>query len=124
MTEEIANEIEQHFVDRMRSAGMNKHTQRLLVLRTFLKLGKEVTALDVLYAAKRADMTMSYTTVIRTMALIVDFGLAQKVADNRPGAWRNSVLYVPTEAITECPHTHMVCKDCGAVIQKAVMVQA
>jgi Fur family transcriptional regulator, ferric uptake regulator len=119
MTDETAKEIEQQFVQYTHSIGLKNHNPRLIVLRGFLQLGKPVSAMDVLYAVKQVDMNVSYGTVLKTMSLLIDCGLARKQMDVRPGMAHNRVLYVPADVIITCKHEHVLCKDCGAVLAAA-----
>jgi Fur family ferric uptake transcriptional regulator len=87
-----------------------KHTeQRSLVLRAFLSTAEPVSVTDLLYLVKKEDLNIAFTTVYRTLKVIVDCGMGQAVS-SVGGVTRYEHEY------SRCAHRHLVCKDCGAVM--------
>ena len=97
----------------LRQAGMKKTQQRLLVLRVFLNVKKPVSHYELLSAAKQCDIGISYHTVMRTVAVMVECGLARQVVGENK-RHNQAPRFYPVEAA--CRHTHVVCRECGAVI--------
>jgi|HubBroStandDraft_6_1064221.scaffolds.fasta_scaffold62627_3 Fur family ferric uptake transcriptional regulator len=88
-----------------------KHTeQRSLVLRAFLATTEPVSVTDLLYLVKKEDLNIAFTTVYRTLKVIVDCGMGQAVSSPR------GVTHYEHE-YNRCRHRHLVCKDCGSVIE-------
>ncbi len=86
-----------------------KHTrQRDAILEVFLEAKGHVTAED-LYAAIRVDNPrIGYTTVYRTLKLLVDAGLAQE---------RNFDDGVTRYEVEHEHHDHLVCTRCGKIVE-------
>jgi Fur family ferric uptake transcriptional regulator len=107
-------EVEKKFLEGLRKAQLHRTQQRTLLLRTFLAVKNPITYYDLLTAAKQYDMSISYHTVMRTMEVLVECGLANRLAG---GGKTTPARFQPVDA--ECKHHHLVCKDCGAVIEHA-----
>lgn len=108
-------EAEKKLSEGLRRAGMKKTQQRMLALRVFLSVNKPVSYYDLLCAAKQYDLSISYHTVMRTMAVMIEGGLARDV-ESENKRHNQAVRFYPVEA--SCPHTHVVCRECGAVIER------
>jgi Fur family transcriptional regulator, ferric uptake regulator len=106
----MTSDIEQKFEAHLRSVRMKRSGRRLTILRVFLACTKPVTGMDLLYAVKREDMAVSISVVYSTLRLLVACGLAREIQDKR------KILYMPEAA--QCSHQHLICKDCGAVIER------
>src|SRR6266404_2311433 len=110
MTAEILTEMEKQFTQKLRSIGKNSSRQRSVVLRAFLREEKPVTAQELLYPVKQEDITVSFGTVYHTLRLLVACGLARQIVSAK-----NPTQY--ERATVQCNHAHLVCKDCGAIVQ-------
>ena len=110
MTPEILAEMEKQFTQKLRSLGKNGSRQRNIVLRAFLRQEKPVSAQELLYPVKQEDISVSFGTVYHTLRLLVACGLAREIVSAA-----HSTKY--ERATVQCNHAHLVCKDCGAIIQ-------
>jgi Fe2+ or Zn2+ uptake regulation protein len=113
MTPETLTAMEKQFTQQLRSTGKHGSRQRSVVLRAFLRQEKPVTAQELLYPVKQEDISVSFGTVYHTLRLLVAYGLAREIV---------SALH-PTKyerATVQCNHAHLVCQDCGAIIQAQV----
>ena len=80
--------------------------QRELILKTFLDSKRHVTS-EELYQSVRADHpNVGYTTVYRTMKLLVEAGLTTE---------RNFDDGITRYEIEQEHHDHMVCIKCGKI---------
>jgi Fur family transcriptional regulator, ferric uptake regulator len=114
MTEErLFERADQQFREYLRNVGMRGTSNKKgLVLRVFLRTTKPVTVMELAYLVKKEDIGLSYHTVYQTMNRLVACGLAIKIES-------------PTEALRyrheltfeKCLHPHLVCKDCGALVE-------
>jgi len=85
-----------------------KHTkQRELILQAFLDTSGHVTAEDLHGLIRQDNPSVGYTTVYRTMKLLVEAGLAQE---------RNFDGLTRYEVESE-HHDHMVCTRCGKIVE-------
>jgi Fur family transcriptional regulator, ferric uptake regulator len=116
MTEEqLFEQVDHQFREYLRGVGMHgtSPSKKSLVLRVFLRTTKPVTVMELAYLVKKEDIGLSYHTVYQTMNRLVRCGLAIKIES-------------PTEALRyrheltfeKCSHQHLVCKDCGAVVEE------
>jgi Fur family transcriptional regulator, ferric uptake regulator len=110
MTAETLTELEKQFTQQLRSNGKHGSRQRSVVLRAFLRQEKPVTAQELLYPVKQEDISVSFGTVYHTLRLLVACGLAREIVSAK-----DSTKY--ERATAQCNHSHLVCKDCGAVVQ-------
>lgn len=97
----------------MRGARKNGTQNRLTILAVFLKNTKQVTSKEIHYQVKAVNRNISWHCVNQTLALLVQSGLA-RVSIPDDGAAR---LYTHELAIAKCTHSHLICKDCGAVVE-------
>ena len=96
--------------------GLNRKRgthHRAMILQVFLQNTKPVTSYDVLYQVKAVDRNISTTCVYQTFKLLVQSGLAKEIIPE-DGSAR---LYTHDIAMAQCSHAHLVCKDCGAVVE-------
>jgi len=107
-------EMEKHFAQYLRSAGMNGSKARSIVLRVFMTQGKPMSVQELMYPVKQEDLTISFSTVYHTMKLLVACGLASGIASAKD-ATRYEHAFT-----AKCSHRQLVCKACGALIQGQV----
>jgi Fe2+ or Zn2+ uptake regulation protein len=110
MTTENLTEMEKQFTQQLRSLGRHGSRQRTVVLRAFLRQEQPVTAQELLYPVKQEDISVSFGTVYHTLRLLVACGLAREIVSAK-----NPTQY--ERATAHCSHAHLVCKDCGAIVQ-------
>ena len=110
MTPETLTAMEKQFTQQLRSTGKHGSRQRSVVLRAFLRQEKPVTAQELLYPVKQEDISVSFGTVYHTLRLLVACGLAREIISAL-----HSTKY--ELATAHCSHPHLVCKDCGAIVE-------
>ena len=71
-------------------------------------------------AAKKYDVSISFHTVMRILEVMVSCGLARQVAEEK--RINEPLKFLPLEAA--CPHTQVVCRECGAVIERGPQAEA
>jgi Fur family ferric uptake transcriptional regulator len=98
------------FFEHLRRAGFKKTTQRELILEVFLRTEGHLSAEDLYNIVKVDDPTVGFTTVYRTLKLLVECGLAreERLSDTHT---RYEHLY------NHQHHDHMICMDCGVSIE-------
>lgn len=84
-----------------------KHTrQRDLILEAFLDATGHITSEELHQEIKERDPSVGYTTVYRTLKLLVDAGLAQE---------RHFDDGIARYEIEQEHHDHLVCTRCGRI---------
>ena len=103
-TEEL---LRQH----LRLLGMQFSERRRVVFRAFLQAPEPVSARDLHYLVKKDDLFVSFGTVCNTLKTIVACGLGKEVV-SPDGTTRYEHEH------SRCLHPHLVCKDCGAIVEE------
>jgi Fur family ferric uptake transcriptional regulator len=80
--------------------------QRELILQTFLEAKRHVTSEDLYQAVRAQHANIGYTTVYRTMKLLVEAGLATE---------RHFDDGITRYEIEHEHHDHLVCVKCGKI---------
>jgi len=88
--------------------GLKQTRQREAILALFLEAGGHLTSDELYQQIRRAHPRIGYTTVYRTMKLLVDAGLAQERHFD-DGAARYE--------IEQDHHDHLVCTECGKIVE-------
>lgn len=84
-----------------------KHTkQRELILATFLEAKRHITSEDLYQTIREHHSNIGYTTVYRTMKLLVEAGLATE---------RRFDDGVTRYEVEQDHHDHLVCVKCGKI---------
>jgi Fur family ferric uptake transcriptional regulator len=84
-----------------------KHTkQRELILDVFLEAKRHITSEDLYQAVREEHPNIGYTTVYRTMKLLVEAGLATE---------RHFDDGITRYEIEQEHHDHLVCLKCGLI---------
>jgi Fur family ferric uptake transcriptional regulator len=84
-----------------------KHTkQRELILDVFLEAKRHITSEDLYQAVREEHPNIGYTTVYRTMKLLVEAGLATE---------RHFDDGITRYEIEQDHHDHLVCLKCGSI---------
>ena len=105
MQEEI-----QVFHEYIQRHGFKRSSQRDLILETFLNTEEHVSAEDLYRLVKEKDPTVGFTTVYRTLHLLMDSGLARE-ANFGDGRTRYEHNYKHQH------HDHLICVGCGELIE-------
>jgi Fe2+ or Zn2+ uptake regulation protein len=90
----------------LRAAGYRVTTQRLLIHRTLVDLGRHVDAEELLAAVSERLPNVSLPTIYASLDALEEAGLVRRVA-----AGRGRALYDSRPV----DHHHLVCRRCGAV---------
>ena len=103
----MAHEIEKAALASYLEEHNLKHTrQRDLILDAFLDATGHITSEELHQSIKERDSSIGYTTVYRTLKLLVDAGLAQE---------RNFDDGITRYEIEHEHHDHLVCTKCGRI---------
>jgi Fur family ferric uptake transcriptional regulator len=97
-------------IEHLKHAGFKKTAQRELILEVFLRTEGHLSAEDLYNIVKAEDPTVGFTTVYRTLKLLVECGLAreERLGD---GHMRYEHLY------NHQHHDHLICTECGRLIE-------
>jgi Fe2+ or Zn2+ uptake regulation protein len=110
---------ERLLADHLKRAGRHFSGAGRTVVQAFLHAGKPISVLDLTFSVKRLDPLVSLATVRGYMKLLRNAGLAVAIPACNPSG-RGPMLFQlvtdPKPNSGGCPHRHLVCKDCGAVI--------
>jgi len=105
----MAHEVERTALARYLEDRNLKHTkQRDAILDAFLEAKGHVTSEDIYERVRASHPNIGYTTVYRTMKLLVDAGLAQE---------RHFDDGVARYEIEHEHHDHLVCLRCGRIVE-------
>lgn len=108
-TEHVAKAM-QAFHARLRQAGLKSTSQRDVIVETFFRLNKHISA-DELLQEVNEQQRIGYATVYRTLGLLVDHGFAVE-----KDFGDNFKRYDPVH--DQDPwHDHLICLDCDRVIE-------
>ena len=107
--EKISPEL-QIFKEYLGSKKLKQTTHRKLILETFLAGEGHRSVEDIYREVRSEDPRIGYTTVYRTMKLLIEAGLAREI-DLADGLMRYEHLY------NHKHHDHLVCTGCGASIE-------
>ncbi len=83
---------------------------RQFILETFLQDEGHRSVEDIYRFVRKTDPRVGYTTVYRTMKILLDCGLAREI-DLADGITRYERLY------NRQHHDHMVCMECGKSLE-------
>lgn len=96
-------------VERLRRSGGRMTRSRRMVIDALTRgPGHHLTAADIITAVRAEDPEFYESTVYRTLDVLVELGIVERVQLGPGGA----VFHVPRQ-----PHHHLVCQRCGAVIE-------
>lgn len=98
------------FLEHIQKAGLRRTAQRDLIMDIFLRTEDHLTSEDLYWLVQKEDASVGHTTVYRTLKLLTEAGLAREVrfGDNK--------TYYEHHYNHE-HHDHMICTDCGKVIE-------
>jgi Fur family ferric uptake transcriptional regulator len=89
------------------------------VVRAFIGASEPISILDLAFSVKRLDPLVSLGTVRRYLKLLTEAGLAtanQAVELSGRGPMLFELVPDPKPDSGGCVHRHLVCKDCGTII--------
>ena len=105
----MANEFEREALNRYLGEHNLKHTrQREIILEAFLESKGHVSSEDLYQVIRSENPRIGYTTVYRTMKLLVEAGLAEE---------RNFDDGVTRYELEHEHHDHLVCTLCGKIVE-------
>ncbi len=100
----------QVFMDYLHQKKLKLTPHRELILEHFIGNEGHRSVDDIYRVVREQDPRVGYTTVYRTMKLLVDSGLAREI-DLADGMTRYEHLY------NRQHHDHMICMQCGSSIE-------
>ena len=97
------------FYDYLAKKGLKSTMQREIILDTFLRSKGHLPIEELLRRVRRKKTNIGYTTVYRTLKLMMDCGIAKE--RNFSGS---ATVYETTD---EAHHDHLICLGCGKIIE-------
>jgi Fur family ferric uptake transcriptional regulator len=98
----------QTYIETLRSRGFRITPQREMIVEAIAHQGKHINAEEVFTRIQERTRAVNIATVYRTLDLLVEQGLA-----NRIDLGEGQVEYATHQ---HGPHIHLVCRQCGQVI--------
>jgi Fur family transcriptional regulator, ferric uptake regulator len=109
LTTVVGNERADAIVERLRLSGGRMTRPRRMVIDALARSpSHHLTAADIVAVVRAEDPEFYESTVYRTLDLLVDLGIVERVQLGPGGA----VFHLPNE-----PHHHLVCQSCGDVLE-------
>ena len=99
-------------VSRMSDAGHRMTVPRQMVLREIAAYESSFTAGALLDDLSRVAPEVGRATVFRTLELLVELGLLQRVHTEAGGTWGHSYILCN---LAGTHHHHLVCTNCGQI---------
>jgi Fur family ferric uptake transcriptional regulator len=103
-------EVQETFHHHLKRTGNKLTNQRDVILQVFEIAEGHLTAEEIYQRARVQDPTLGYTTVYRTMKLLVECGIARGEKFN-DGHTRYEYDY------RQKHHDHLICTECGLVVE-------
>lgn len=100
----------QQFETYLAEQNLRMTSQRELILKTFCKQKKHVTAEQLYEVLKKIDKSIGHATVYRTLKLLTEAGIAREL-----NFGEGSVRYEPD--VDDTHHDHLVCVRCGEHVE-------
>jgi Fur family ferric uptake transcriptional regulator len=100
----------QVFIDYLQANKLKRTPHRDLILETFLENEGHRSVEDIYHTVKAIDPRIGYTTVYRTMKLLIRCGLAREI-ELADGITRYEHLFNHEH------HDHLICMECGNSIE-------
>ncbi len=98
--------------DYMTRKGLRSTSQRRVIAETFFDSPKHVTIDELLAAVREREPRIGYATVYRTLKLFAECGIA---AERNFGD--GQTRYELSEEATDHHHDHLICNQCGRIIE-------
>jgi Fur family ferric uptake transcriptional regulator len=99
----------QHFNDFCIKQGLKNSKQRDKVVNTFLRTERHIGSFELYDIIRRKDKKIGYSTVYRTLKLLVEAGIAQTVSYGEEVHFEHKLGHKH--------HDHFICDKCGATIE-------
>ncbi|MCP3178032.1 transcriptional repressor [Desulfuromonas sp. KJ2020] len=103
-------EVKKIFHDYLAQQGLKSTRQREIILDEFLRFGSHPSTEDLYLKLRKKHPQIGYATVHRTLKLLAECGLAEG-HNFGDGQTRYE------SCIDEKHHDHLVCTDCGAILE-------
>jgi len=100
----------QVFIDYLQANKLKQTPHRELILENFLENEGHRSVEDIYHTVKAIDPRIGYTTVYRTMKLLIRCGLAREI-ELADGITRYEHLFNHEH------HDHLICMECGNSIE-------
>jgi Fur family ferric uptake transcriptional regulator len=104
----------EHFRERLQAhmvkKGLRSTDQRRLIVETFFRSPNHVSIEELLAQVRREDPKVGYATVYRTLKLLAECGIAN---ERRFGDGLTRYELADEEA----HHDHLICVECGAIVE-------
>lgn len=101
-----------HMGSRLAQAGHRATAPRQVVLEQIAAQGASFTATALLDSVTEAAPHVGRATVFRTLDLLVELGLLQRVHTETNGNWGHSYILCD---LGDAHHHHLVCTGCGQI---------
>ena len=98
----------QSFIETLHSRGFRVTPQREMIIEAIAHQGEHINADEVFSLVHERTKTVNLATVYRTLDLLVDQGLASRI-----DLGEGRVIYASNQ---HGPHIHLVCRQCGRVL--------
>jgi Fur family ferric uptake transcriptional regulator len=96
------------FIETLRSRGFRITPQREMIIEAVAHQGNHINADEVFALIQKRTQSMNIATVYRTLELLVEQGLASRIDLSE-----DRVIYTTHQ---HGSHIHLVCRQCGQVI--------
>jgi Fur family transcriptional regulator, ferric uptake regulator len=110
ISREMMREAEQILHQHLKRVGLKHTAQRDTILHAFLGTREHLALNELHRLVQKKDARIGFTTVYRTLKLLVECGLASEVAFH-DGIARYEHQY------NRRSHHHMVCTQCGSSVE-------
>ncbi len=104
------HQAEEVFHQHLKRVGLKRTEQRDSILRVFLAAREHLSIEQLHRRVRRRDSAIGFTTVYRTLKLLVECGLASEVD------FPDGVARFEHRHNRRCHH-HMICIGCGASVE-------
>ncbi|MCL4859993.1 MAG: transcriptional repressor [Caldilineaceae bacterium] len=94
-------------IDRLRAAGYKITPPRLAVLQVIKQEGEHLNPAEILARAQAIHPSVGRATVYRTLELLTQLNIVRPIYVGESG---------PTYIRAEGGHHHLVCSDCGKIV--------
>ncbi len=103
------NKGEAYFQNYCKKAGLKRSGQRGKIVSLFLKIEEHISAFSLYESLRKQGEKIGYSTVYRTLRLLVKAGLAQSTTFNGETNFEHKLEHKH--------HDHFVCSKCGQTIE-------
>lgn len=107
---EEKKQAEASFQDYLRRHHVKLTSPRAEILQAVLNMGQHFEAEQLLFKLRQRGLRVGKATIYRTLPLLVDSGILKQVHFSDQQAHYEF-------ALGELPHDHMVCRQCGRIIE-------